>query len=59
MRCLGRTEALDRYRLTAVMLRLTEDVAMCGGVTSRAPVTVGGSEASPAIRSAIASPKRE
>jgi hypothetical protein len=31
----------------------------CGGATSRAPVAVGGPEASPAVRSAIASPKRE
>jgi hypothetical protein len=34
-------------------------VATCGGATSRAPVEVGGSEASPAVHSAIASPKRE
>jgi hypothetical protein len=34
-------------------------VAMCGGAISRAPVAVGGSEVSPAIHNAIASPKRE
>jgi hypothetical protein len=33
-------------------------VLLCGGATSRAPIAVGGPEASRAVRSAIASPKR-
>jgi hypothetical protein len=34
-------------------------VVRCGGATSREPVAVCGSEASPMVRGAIASPKRE
>jgi hypothetical protein len=59
LRCFGCMVPLDGFRVTTADVVTDRRVAACGGATSKAPVVVGGSEASPAVHNAIAPPKRE